>query len=248
MKVLIEPTRFKRLLETILIYKQKPLLESAVGEFKEKGLIVKNSSLDVVAVQAMFTKKYFLEYEATEENFPLTKTLLDPLNTGFKDEKINVFTEEGSIVIKGKTETYKEPLTEGEVGEIPFKMVNTEMGVIPEKLNPENPQVKGELIQVLLKGEDLQSIPTAEKFAFSCDGEKLTVTITNVGEYTKTFNPTKKESMGKMQVSFDGAYFANVVNNLEGDVWMSITEGAVVFSQKTKDLSLTYLLSSLEEG
>lgn len=238
MKLLIEPERFKRLLNIVLIYKGKPLLENVMGGFKPKGLMVKDCSLDVVAIQALFSEKFFLEYEATDENVPLTKTLLDPLNTGFKDEKIDVFTDEDHIVIKGKTETYNEPLIERDVGSIPFKMVIGEIGAVPEKLNPN--------VQVSLKAEDL-NLPTAEKLGFSCDGETLKVSIKNIGEYTKTFKPTRKNVMNALDVAFDGAYFGAVVNNLDGEVWMSMNEGAVVFSQKTKDFVLTYLLSSIEE-
>jgi len=217
-----------------------------MGEFKPKGLLVKDNSLDVVALQAMFSSKFFLEYEAPEENVPLTHTLLDPLNKGFKDEKIQVFTDENSIVMKGATETYNEPLVEAEVGSLPFKLAMTSIGAVPEKLNPENPQIEGEFIQVLMKADDLM-LPTAERLDFSCDGEKLTVAIKNVGEYTKTFKPMKKDSLGKLDVAFDGDYYEAIVGNLSGEVWVSISEGAIVFSQKTKDMTLTYILSSLEE-
>jgi len=238
MKILIEPERLKRLLNAVLIYKGKPLLENVMGEFKTGGLQVKDCSLDVVAVEGMFAKKFFLEYEADDENVPLTKTLLEPLNTGFKDEKVEVFTDQNHIIIKGKTETYNEPLIDREVGTIPFTMVMSELGRVPEKLNAK--------VQVSLKAEDL-NLPTAEKLTFTCDGESLKVSIKNIGEYIKTLKPTRKNVMEELKVSFDGAYFGAVVSNLDGEVWLSMNEGAVVFSQKTKDYTLTYMLSSIEE-
>ncbi len=114
-------------------------------------------------------------------------------------------------------------------------------------MNPEDPQVKG-LLQVLVKAEDLQTLPTAEQYDFSSVGKELTISVKDVGEYTKTLKPTKIDSVADLKASFDGAYFGAVVNNLEGEVWMSMTKAVVVFSQKTKDMTLTFLLSSQEEG
>ena len=243
MKFVVEPERFKKFLSMVLMCKgNKPLLESTVVEFNEKGALAQDCSLDVVAVYGAFSQKYFLEYSAKDtEKVPLTKTLLEPLGNGFKDEKIEVTADENNIVIKGKTETYNEPLIDAEPSQLPFTMTNTEVGVVPEKL-PERAKV-----QVLLDASELD-LPSAEKITFVSDEDKLNVIIKNVGEYTKTFKVKRKLKLEPHKIAFDGSYFATLVGNLDGEVWLTLTDAALALCKKTKDYALTYLLSCLEEA
>lgn len=238
MRIVIEPNRLDRLLSTVLIYKAKPLLDSIVGMFSPKGVAFRDMKLEVAAVHAVYSPKYFIEYEVTEgEDVPLTDSLRNRLGWGFKDEKVTLMTSEGHLVLQGLKETYNEPLLDVEKGEFTLKLKNSEFGFVTEK----EPAVR-----VLLPSEAL-NLPTAEKYRFDCDGEKLKVTIKDVGEYTRTFKPSKAPLMNELNVSFDGTYFAQLASNISGEVWLSLSEGGSVFSQKTKDFALTYLLSSLEE-
>lgn len=237
MKIVIEPTRLNRLLSTVLIYRGKPLLDSIVGEFKPNGVAFRDMKLEVAAVHAIYSPYYFMEYEAGNEEIPLTASLLNRLGWGFKDEKVTLMTSENHLVLKGSKETYNEPLLDVEKGEFVLKLKSSEYGFI---------SVKEPAVRVLLTAEAL-SLPSAEKYRLDCNGEELRVTIEDVGRYTKTFKLSKKPILTELAVSFDGAYFQQMVGNLTGEVWLSLTEGGVVFSQKTKDFALSYLLSSLEE-
>lgn len=237
MRLVLEPSRLDKLLSTVLIYKGKPLLDSVVGEFTPKGVVFRDMKLEVAAVYAIYSPKYFMEYEAAEnEEVPLTDSLRNRLGWGFKDEKVTLMTSEGQLVLKGSKETYNEPLLEVEKGEFALKLENSDFGFVPAKEPP---------VRVLLTAESL-NLPTAEKYRFDCDGKELKVTIKDVGEFTRTFSPSKAPALGNLTVSFDGAYFQQIAGNVAGEVWLSLTEGAAVFSQKTKDFCLTYLLSSLE--
>ena len=238
MRILTEPARLDKLLKTVLIHKQKSLLDTIIGEFTPKGVVFKDMKLEVAAIHAVYSPKYFLEYESVDsENVPLTASLMDMLGQGFKDEKVTLMTSEGHLVLKGSKETYNELLTEAEKGEFVIKLQNTDFGFVPEK----EPTVR-----VLLNVEDL-NLPTAEKYRFDCDGKDLSVSIKDIGEYTKTFKPSKAPTLGELNVTFDGSFFQQMMSNMTGEVWVSMTEGGVVFSQKTKDFCLTYLLSSLSE-
>jgi len=65
LKILIEPSRFKNFLTSLMIYKSKPLIESVAAVFGEKGVTVKEMDREeTVAVIALYPAKYFLEYEA----------------------------------------------------------------------------------------------------------------------------------------------------------------------------------------
>ena len=254
MRILLEPERLKRLLSNTLLHTSgdKFLLKGVMGNFSEKGLLIKDSSLEIVAIQALYTKKFFLEFGVEgEENVPIPSSLFEPLKIGFKEEKMEFFNDKSKLFFKTKLEDYDEPIPEQEQGTMPFKMLMTELGIIPEKLNPENPQVegKGPMIQIQLKAEELSGLPPADEYKFVCKDKKLSVTVPvkELGKYTKVFKPTKIEAIEDMEVSFDGSYFGAIANNIAGEVWVSIIEDAMVVSQKTKDCCITYLLSSQSE-
>lgn len=253
MRILLEPERLKRLLSSVLLHTSgdKFLLKGVMGNFSEKGLQIKDSSLDIVAIQALYTKKFFLEFsvEGEKEDIPIPNSLFEPLKLGFNEEKMEFFNDQNQLILKTKLEDYNEPISEQEQGTMPFKMMMTELGIIPEKMNPENPQVGGPMIQIQLKAEELSRLPPADEYKFVCKDKKLSVTVPvkELGKYTKVFKPTKIGAIEDMEVAFDGSYFGAIANNISGEVWLSIINDAMVVSQKTKDCCITYLLSSQSE-
>lgn len=250
LRITLEPERLRSLLSTILMVKGgKGLISNIVGEVKPNGVVFKDASLNVIAVQAMYHSKYFLEYKAGEGELPLTKTLLEQLGKGFnKDEKVEFFIDEkeSRIWVKGKTETYNEPLTEGKLGDLPFTMANREgIGTLPEKLTEDNKSAPLSF-QALFDTEAL-ALPDAEKYVFTANGKELKVQIEGIGVYTKTI-PIKKEKLNKdLTIAIDGSYYQTLVSNLKGEVWLSASEAGIVFTQKAKDFSLSYVLTSLAQ-
>jgi len=240
LKIVIEPNRLNKLLSTVLIYKTKPLLDAIVGEFTPKGVAFRDMRLEVAAVYVVYPSKYFIEYDVKQnEEIPLTNSLRERLGWGFKDEKITLMTNEGRLVLQSSKESYSEPLTEVEKSDFPIEMQNTEFGYVPTK----EPKIRA-----LLPVDEL-ALPSAEKYKFECTGEPKTlrVTIEDVGKYTKTIQLSKAPIMNEVEATFDGTYFQQIISNITGEVWVSMTEGAMVFSQKTNDFTLTYMLSSIEE-
>ncbi|MBU2613809.1 hypothetical protein KJ925_05155 [Patescibacteria group bacterium] len=239
MKIVVEPERFKKFLGAGLMSKTGTLIDTITAKFNEGGVLIKDAGLQIAAVYGVFSKEYFLEYKSEEENVPLTATLLEQLNKGFKSEKISVVTEDGNIKIKGGQEKYEEPLLNAEEGKFPVEMKSEEIGLVPVNLKKPNAVV------LLEKGSlDLQ---TAEQYLFESNGKDITVTIEGVGKYTKSIKPRKSTAFDELRVKLDGEYFSHIANNLSEDVWVSIMENAIVFSEKTKDYQLTYLLATIEE-
>ncbi len=240
MKMKIEPNRFKRMLENVLLYHGGTELDANVGVFTDKGVSFKDISLEVVTVIAMYGKKYFMEYEIAEDGVAFSKSLLAQMRDSFKtDESITVFTEGEKIHLAGKKERYEESLTIIEQVELPWEVVNdATLGVVPKKLNPE--------IQVLIDPGVLRNLPKTGDYLFRSDGEKLELIIEDeVGKYTKEITLSKKEKLEEFEVRFESSYFNKVLSQFTGEVWLSMNEVAAVFSQKTKDFMLTYIVGSI---
>jgi len=238
LKILIEPSRFRDFLSSLLIYKSKPLIESVIANFMDKGVAVKDITLQTAAVCAVYTKKYFLEYEGNGETVVLTNTLLDGLKRGFKDEKITIETTDTEIIIRGSEETYSEQLTEKEPEEFPIEVTNTPKGILPKDFKS--------IVQVLIPADAL-SLPSAEKYVIRCDGKAIYVDVEDIGKYTKKLKIAKKETLGEVEVLVDGGFLQNMVSNLSGEIWLSLNNDVIIFSKKSKDHMLTYLLSTMEE-
>ena len=238
MRILVETDRFRNLLKAGLICKGKGLMDSIVGEFTEKGLTVRDISLDVVGVHAIYPKHYFIEYQTESTNIPFTQTLLDQLESGFTSQNVTVECKENTIWVRGEKEEYKENLIDKELKSFPVEMTYSEIGFVPKKFEPK--------IQVLISSDSISSLPKADEYKFISDGSILKVEIRNAGVYTKELILKQKWKLESLSIMFDGEFLQHILANLYGDVWLSIDEKALVLSQKTKDYLLTFLQSSLE--
>lgn len=240
MKAIVEPNRFQRLLENVLVYHAKPELDAHVGVFSTKGIIFRDISLEALAINAVFSSEYFLEFEAEkDEQIPFSKSLLDTMKTSFKnDEKIEVRTEKDKIYLQGKLERYEEPLIEAEPSEFPIDfMTHKTMGLLPKDLDP--------VVQILVKSDILSGLPKSDTLLFTCDGKQLSVVVEDVGKFTKVITPSKKKVLGDIEMSFGSEYFNKIINQFTGDVWLTLRQDAMILSQRSKDYMLTYMLSSM---
>lgn len=238
MKLVIEPERLKKLLNQCLIHKSKSLLEVSVAEFSEKGMRVRDVSLDVLSINAAYSPKYFIEYKVPKkEDVPLTDSLLEALGWGFGDDEVKVITDKNDIIIQGKIDKYKETLQDLVKSEFPIEMGNTDIGIMPKKIDAQ--------VQVQLPAEEL-SLPSAERYSLKTEDNKLVGRVEDTGEFTKKFKISKKKKFEEISVEVEGEFFEAIVSNLYGNVWITISPDVVVFSQKEKDYLLTYMLSTLE--
>ena len=242
MRIVIEPNRFRRLLENVLLYHGGTELDSALGEFSPKKVEFKDDNLEVIWLYGAYSKDFFLEYEAGEdEKIPFSKSLLEQMKYGFSDDKqMTVRADGDKIYLEGAKERYEEPLIEMEptnfTEEFGFKSDKT-LGLIPGNLEAE--------IQVLMKAEVLTGLPKAKDYLFRSDGKNLEVIIEDVGKYTRQITPSKVGVMNETELKFEAGYFAKVANQFDGEVWLTLRENAAVFSQKKKDCMQTYVLSTV---
>lgn len=239
MRISIEPARFRRMLENVLLYHGGVELDSNIGIFTPKKVEFRDMSLDVISVYAAYAKKFFLDYEEVDEEVPLSKSLLEQMRQGFSsDKQITVRTEANKVHLEGAKEHYDETLIEATVADIPIEFtVDKTLGLVPKNLNAD--------IQVLVKANELTGLPKAENYLFHCDGDKLSVVIEDVGKYTREITPVKSVTMKEWEIKFDAGYFMKVASQFSGDVWLTLRPDAAVLSQKLKDSMLTYMISSV---
>jgi len=240
MKIVIEPARFKRLLENVLLYHGGAELDSALGIFGPSKVEFKSVGLEVIWSYAAYAKDFFLEYEAAEaEQVPLSKGLIEQMKYAFGgDKQMTVRSEGERIHLEGAKEHYEEPMIDMGPEELPVKFVLDEkLGLVPEAMKAE--------IQVLVKADALTGLPKAKDYLFVSDGEKLEVIIEDVGKYTRQITPSKVGMLNESEFKFDAGYFGKVANQFTGEVWLTLREDAAVFSQKSKDHMITYLLSGV---
>ena len=239
MKVSIDPGHFRRMLENVLIHRGDVELDTNVGTFTPNRAEFRDVSLEVVSVYAVYNREFFIEYDASGEQVPLSKSLLEQMKRGFgAGEVMTVYTEDEKIHLEGETEHYEEPFTETVPGDFPIEFVEDDMlGLVPMNLNA--------MVQIEADAEDLANLPKAEEYLFRCDGKRLEVIVEDVGKYTKKIVPNIENSMDEVEVKFNAAYYGKVSNQFNGKVWLSLNEDAAVFSQKKDDCMLTYMLGAL---
>jgi len=239
MKLRVDPNHFRQMLENVLIHRGDVELDTNVGTFTPTRVEFRDISLEVMSIAATYDREFFIEYDASDEQIPFSKSLLNQMKRGFGGGNLmSVYTEDENIHLEGETEHYEESLIEIAPVDFPIQFREDDiLGLVPESLNA--------TVQILAESEVLANLPKSEEYLFRCDGEKLEVVVEDVGRYTKKFIPIVERSIGELEVKFNAAYYAKVSNQFSGEVWLSLNKDAAVFSQKKDDCMLTYMLGSL---
>ncbi len=239
MRIVLEPSQCRRLLENVLLYHGGAELDSNLGVFTSEKVVFKDLDLEVVGVYAAYDRSFFITYDVDNESVPFSKSLLDQMRRGFgTGEQVTIWTEGDKIHLKGKGERYEEPLTEIISGDFPISFTeDMTVGLVPKSLVAK--------VQILVESSVLAGLPKAENYLFKCDGETLKIVVQDVGKYTREFTPIVEREMNELEVEFEAGYFSNVASQFAGDVWLSLNEEAAVFSQRLDASRLTYILGSV---
>ena len=124
MKITVEPSKFRRLLENILIHRGDVELDTNVGTFTSTRVEFRDVSLEVMSIAAIYENHFFVAYDASDEQVPFSKSLLEQMKGGFGTSKVmTVYTKDEKIHLEGETEHYEEPFTETVPGDFPIEFV-----------------------------------------------------------------------------------------------------------------------------
>jgi len=183
-------------------------------------------------------EKFFLEYESKkEEIISIPNIILDRLGWGFDSESIEFYTKGDNLYMKGEKDFFITEQENSEIKKLPFTLKEGEYGVLPEKLKLES--------GVRINAKDLK-LPPGEEYIFELKDKKLSVSISDSGNFERDFK-IKPLFDKDIRVSLRGDYYDSIVNNLDGDVYFMLNQHLVVFSEKRKDYTKTYILTTMSE-
>lgn len=248
MKVTAHPQKIRQLLSQLMVINsQKAFLYTVPIEVTPDGLSVNDGSSGIISIHALYKDNYFNSYEHGNDSIiAITKEFYNMLGWGFNDDEITVKTEQNEVV---KNVTEKHIIAVGSYDkqdcvipdvfqkkvDFPIK-TDEKIGIVPEKINP-NVQFK---ISV-----DKLKFPPADRynFIFTKDGTcKVVIGKGNV--FTHTFEPDEFTIKDDLSISIDGGYFADMISNLSGDIWISVQSdvgaSAIIISVVNDDYLLTY--------
>ena len=220
-----------------------------MGYFKPDGLYIEDKSLQSIGVKAFYPIKFFIGYkiEGEEEKVSLTADMLKPFgwHESFEKDKLKVFTKDNKVWYEAVNkngeidETWDYDLTTIEEHKFSFKIPDSEKGFIPIG--------RPEIVQMLLRISQLQ-IHKAERYKFICGKEKIQLEVRDPGRYVRVLSPVKQVKLSELVLAVPGVQLESITELFSGEVWLTLYEQGVVFSQKTKESSLTYLLSPYSEA
>mgnify|MGYP000704588314 CR=1 FL=1 len=240
MRVVVEPERLIKMFTTALLYKSSAMLDSVPIYFTEKGAIIRDSSLQVLAIYSIFPKHYFLEYEVDKpQKIVVTKSLLKMTKQGFKkDDTVTISVEGGNVVLSSSRAIYREPIPEIEESTFPLKFKKDENGIyLPENFEPK--------VTVVMREDDIKDILTADTYTIEYDGERLKITMEDIGSYTKIITPLKLLKKEKCTIRLDGDLTRRIIANLKGEIIFSFNEDLAIWERLSKEYVQIFVLSAI---
>ena len=189
-----------------------------------------------IAVLAKYNRSFFTEYATSGEgSVKIPSTIDKVLNKYFKEvDSIEVAVGENSIVLKSRDEVYEGSLVEIDLPDISIEFTESEYGFVP------NLKVQG------VYGIDSEewSIKADEVKISYGDTLKLTVALEEGGKYTRSVKVLDKRDVSTSGVVVvDGKMLKSVIDLFSGPLYLIITDGPVIFTQKTTDYTISYILA-----
>jgi len=255
MKITAEPIRLTTFLKQAIGYNKAPINDTCLIKFIPTQAEIAFCLQSDVLIFANYNKNYFINLEAQEEQFMASASLIkDRLAYGFKGEKIMLQTDAENVIITGEgnddvASQKLEAVNEEKVA--PFKCAMSDIGLLPAKMvQPFN-------LQALISVESFNDLPPLEYVQFDFDGKELKINLADplgkrsrkipIKSYAKDNIPIKEAYGTPVKVSFQTKILQQLIGMFEGDVWISLTNGNISISNKTKDYALTYIVGALNE-
>lgn len=252
MKMKIEPVRFQKLLEAVMIVKAKPLVNPTVFEFDENGATNKGVFSTVMGVYAKISKSFFLEYESKKEVVAIPYLACERIGWGFKDAEISIHTKDTILNIDGKIDHYDTEIENLEMKKLPWDIIPTDDGYLPDFDFEHTKEWKkgGKSVKPVssfkIDAKEL-NLPSAKEYKFEYVDGELTVKISDGGNFSRKLTGKAIEKKD-IKFALDGDYMNAIVSNLEGEILLVFDELMTLFVDKKKDCSKTYFLATQIES
>jgi len=196
----------------------------------------------IFAVITKINKTFFTEYHVDDEGeVKISTSLYKVIDKYFKEvENIEFSITDTRLTLKGKDEIYETSLLQIELPTIEAEIEEKEFGFLP-KLESEIKGIYG------IDAEDWSVKADLLKIYYG-NTLKLSVTLEEGGTYTRaTKILDKKEICGEGVITIDGKVFKNIIDLFSGPLYMVITSGPIILSQKTSDYTITYVIAPRAE-
>jgi hypothetical protein len=250
MKVVIEPDYLRKMLSSLLIVKNGQVFDAVTAVFKKEGMMVKDVAKGVLIVIGAYSKSYFTSYEVEkDETVVLTSSLLTALGWRFTDKEVTLETVGNELILKGSKERYAEKLQNSTQSEATTKLeVNPDRGIVPTKFWSGKTYTNDCAVSIELPKTELD-LPKSEDYEFTCDEKDLIAQVRQTqGNYvwSTKLKSQRSDKLQKMSIVLDGEYLGKIAANLSENFWLMLTGTGAAFVCKTKDYSLTYLMTAVE--
>jgi len=216
-------------------------LDTIWWKYNASGITqIQVDSSHTVAVLAVIRKSYFTEYKADEEGeVKIPLSLYNVLDKYFKEiEAIEFVAGNGTLTLHSKNESYESALLQTEVPMAEISIEEKEYGLVPT--------LKVKITGIYGIDSEEWNIK-ADKIRIEYgDMLKLSVSLEDGGTYTRTAKILdKRDVSGSGSVLFDGKMFKSIIEQFSGPLYLILSEGPVILSQKTSEYSISYVLAPL---
>jgi hypothetical protein len=176
-----------------------------------------------------------LEYEADNEQVAVTKSLLDIVKK-VKAEKVTLYNDLEKLKLKFNSKDWEEPLRVARNTKWNFEVAMTPQGVLPAKLNNK--------VCVNVDVSEFRLPVDSEFYTFQVQDNQLYLSgETADGKFRSRLNLIKAEKLEQVKLILPGDEYNGVLDNLEGSIWLNLTDNYGVFSSKQDKYALTYIIA-----
>jgi hypothetical protein len=196
-----------------------------------------------LAVISRFSKTYFTEFTATGEGeVIISYNIYKVIDKYFKElENLEISVKGNNVVVKGRDETYEGSLMQVDLPRIETTFEEREYGFVP--------RIEGSIKGIYGIDSEDWSIKADRVIIQYGDTLKLTVTLEEGGTYTRGAKVLdKREVSGSGVVAVDGKVLKSVIDLFSGPLYLIVTEGPLVLTQKTTDYVISYIIAPVAEG
>jgi hypothetical protein len=191
-----------------------------------------------IAVITKIPKAFFTEFQTEGEGeLKLPSSLYDVLKDYFKEvDAIEFKAKDNAFTLRGKDEVYEGSLLQVELPSLEAEHEEREYGFIPRL----SASIKG------VYGIDAEEwdIKAEEVRVSYGDALKLSISLEEGGTYTRGVKVLdRREVSGSGSVLLDGKVLRSVISLFTGPLYLVITDGPIVLTQRTADYVLSYVVA-----
>ena len=227
--------KLRKLLEMCSIDQE---LDVVWWKYGEDGIAQKQTDPSMtIAVAAKINKSYFNEYAASEGEAKIPSTIYDVVKKYFKEsDAISFNIEDTKLTMRGRDEVYECNLLETELSTFEGEVEECDFGLLP----PLDAEVKG----VYEVDAEEFSVKADEIRIHYGDRLKLTIVLEEGGVYSRYARVIEKRDVrGEGSVLLDGKTLKTVIDLFVGPVYLVMTDGPVIVTQKTSDYAVAYAIA-----